>query len=272
MESSIIPRTVQVILEPGRTKPNPFRLYGTNKKDNDPDLYAFISGQCNSVLNSGFEQQGCILTVLHGIYDCEKASKDIKTGFDKDGMNVNLYDCDNTTVSECFPESHLLKAGLRYGLIRRHPSKRIASIMTLCIALILPWLGWLLTYFDKIVDPRMGSKFIYGAGFLSLLLVSFALYYYKSDKDEEDISLFTDLLHVLPNLAEDKLSDFFTNYCQVKKSKLSDNSINIFVRFDKLEQKDRPAYYAIKNYLEQTKDLMLTVSADVKRPKADIIA
>ena len=249
----VISRTIRYILEPGKTQPNAHGWLGSKTADSNPDMLASIKGCCSSVFSSEDENAGCVLTVLHGLYDCEKAAKDLKFSLEQDGNDVCLYDCDNTDISEVFSETHLRKAGLKSGYIKKHSIDAVDFVKSFLLPLLLFLLPFTLTVLEKIADAKINTHLIYSiwvlAAIVALMIISVA---WKTVQKRANTSLYFELIDKLNTLRDEKIQEFINSHCGIENVKFKKTSINIFLRFDKLQYMNRIAYLAVQNYLKNT--------------------
>lgn len=251
----LISRTVKYIWEPGRTDLNARGSWDYKSVDSSPDMFTSIRGCCDSVFSSVNEDSGCVLTVLHGLYDCEKAAKDLKLSLEQNGNNVCLYDFDNTDISTVYSETHMRRAGLKSGYIKRHKIDVADFIKSFLMPLLFFLLPFTFTVLEKIANAKINiqfSYFIWGLATLSAMI--FMIIAYKSVQKRANTTLSSELINKLNELNEDETKKFIEFHCDIANTKLYKPEINIFLRFDKLQHKNQIVYFAIQNYINNTHD------------------
>jgi len=255
---TLIDRTVTIKREFGSTRDSNIQFIHRTK-DNNPKLFGTIESYCNRVFNKMYIENGvelcCNVVINHALLDGMIASEHLYSYLDgKFKEMVNIYYPDQIHLNRIIDLKKLVKAAEKKEIIEKNKLKFVNKLMIILTAIFTVIVDFLpiLTYINPglfIALPTYLKITITVLTVLFIILLTITGYSKNSNEMQNKLlSVINELSIIeLKSLFECLLSSIDENAFL-----LSRNKINIFSRFDKIENWDMPCKQALLCYLNKS--------------------
>ncbi len=243
-----IPRKVRTFLDPDHPNSQHLGCADQSFSSVEADFVTKIRGFSKTAFDwTNVQGKGYIVSILHGLYDCEKAAEDLNTALRADfPQGVCLYDCDNTKLDTVFSRKKLLAAALRAKIIERAAFDIRGFLSHFIITAVAAVLGAAASILSLAQQQQLAVSALMISSIVFVICALLGFRSYGRDSNSASYAILTTALSTCDPSVYKTLMGEMGN---PDSSRLYKTKINIFLRLDKLEEYDGAASAAVWHYL-----------------------